>query len=590
MRGHRAPRRTRPGAVCAILAILVSAPAQADTVTVVIEGVDGRIEDNVRTFLSIAAEPEAPRDARRIRRLHARASGEIESALQPFGYYRPAIDAQLRADGDHWTARYHIDRGPATRITDLVLRATGEGATQREIERAIAESELAEGDRLVHSRYKATKNALIQAAHDTGYLDAAYQRAQIRVHPEEARAEVILVLATGPRYYFGEVSIEQDILSDAFVRRYLGFQPGDPFDTDRLTDLQLALSDTGYFSQIEIEADRDRLGEAAADPSPRLPVVIRAKPRKPRKYTASVGYGTDTGPRVGLGAEFRRLNRRGHTFRTDLRLSEIEQVVSARYSIPIDNVVSDRLAFGATAKQEELGDAVSDSYALSATRADGWRYGRRRFYLNLERENFDFGGPGRTSNLLYPGVTLSFQRADDALRTRRGISVSADLHGGSDALVSSTNFVQAALTGKAVAPLADDVRLLVRSELGATETDDFAALPPSQRFFAGGDRSVRGYGYQEIGPENAAGDDIGGQYLATASVEAEYLFYGDFGAAVFFDAGDAARDVGKLDARRGVGLGFRWLSPVGTVRLDLAHPLDDPDSEFRIHFSLGPDL
>src|SRR5699024_5872406 len=110
-----------------------------------------------------------------------------------------------------------------------------------------------------------------------------------------------------------------------------------------------------------------------------------------------------------------------------------------------------------------------------------------------------------------------------------------------------------------------------------------------QRFFAGGSSSVRGYGYQELSPTNDDGDDIGGQYLAEASIEADYRFYKDFYVATFFDIGNAANEL-SMDFKRGVGIGFRWASPVGMMRLDFAHPLDDPDTSFRIHFSMGPAL
>jgi translocation and assembly module TamA len=118
--------------------------------------------------------------------------------------------------------------------------------------------------------------------------------------------------------------------------------------------------------------------------------------------------------------------------------------------------------------------------------------------------------------------------------------------------------------------------------------DDFDQLPPSQRFFAGGDRSVRGYPYQKIGPRNADGLVIGGERLLTASVEIERLIYGDYGVAAFVDAGDAFDSA--PDIKVGAGVGFRWRSPIGMVRLDVAHPFDDPDDNYRIHFTIGSDL
>lgn len=591
---------------------LISPHAGAETVSVKIEGIKGALADNVRAYLSIAAKHEKPWSASTVARLNRRARSEIESALQPYGYYQPTIVTALTEDEDAWSARYTIDKGEPTRVETLVLEAQGEGANEASVKKALAASQLATGKRLIHSQYETTKSALIQAAYDNGYLDAAFKQSRISVTPEANRAEITLVLNTGSRYYFGPVSIEQDILNPEFVQRYVPFEPGVPFNTARLNELQLGLSDTGYFSQVEIHADRDavvdkplkknknkdvtlprvffrRLSDYHGPQRPHLPVSVRTQPSKPQKYTTSAGYGTDTGPRVGLGVELRRLNKLGHKFRSDLQLSVIQQALSAQYIIPIDEVARDRLTFGAVAKSEQFGDIRSNSFILSSSVEDGWRWGRRRAYINLERENFDIGEGNRSSDLLYPGLTLSYERSDNPLRTRRGVSLSGDVHGGTESIFSSTDFIQAKFTGASVVPLLARSRLLIRGEVGAIEVNDFSQLPPSQRFFTGGDRSVRGYTYQTISPVNSDNDDIGGRYLAVASVEVDQLIYKDYGAALFFDMGDAANTT-RFDLKRGVGVGLRWLSPVGMVRLDFAHPLDDPDSDFAFHFSLGPDL
>jgi len=132
-------------------------------------------------------------------------------------------------------------------------------------------------------------------------------------------------------------------------------------------------------------------------------------------------------------------------------------------------------------------------------------------------------------------------------------------------------------------------RFIVRGTLGATSVDDFARLPPELRFFAGGDRSIRGYEYQEIGPRNARALVIGGEYLAVASAEYEHYFLENWGGAVFVDAGDAFTD--EFDLKLGVGVGVRWRSPVGLVRLDLGVPISDAfESGVQLHLVIGPDL
>src|SRR5690606_5627833 len=210
-----------------------------------------------------------------------------------------------------------------------------------------------------------------------------------------------------------------------------------------------------------------------------------------------------------------------------------------------------------------------------------WFGFRRRLYLQAERENFDFGGePSRTTDLVYPGVTLTRERADDLQYPRRGYRLSADLRTGVEWLLSDVSFSRLSLSAGWTRAVAARTRLLLRAEAGALWTDDFDDLPPSQRFFAGGDRSIRGYLYREVGPENADGDVIGGERLIAGSVELEHLFYGNYGAAVFVDAGDAFVD--SPDVQVGAGVGFRWRSPVGMVRFDVAHPFDDPDDDYRI--------
>ena len=605
-------RRHLPLIVVIALAGVLVHPAVADVVNVNIDGIDDPLLANVRKSLSVADEHEAPWSPGQVQRLYRLAPNEIKKALAPYGYYNPVVKQQLvepEGDDDTWQATFRIEQGAQTRLTALNVAARGPGDEIPEVREALRSSKLAEGKRLIHSQYTATKNALYTAAYQAGYLDARFSQSAIRVRPEDNAAEIDLVLDTGERYYFGDVTFDQDVLNDNFVRRFVPFSAGQPFDAERLIDLQLILSDTDYFNKISIQAERrnaereapieDWLFDILYPPEDPLisvgrlqvPVGVTAEPSKPQSYEISGGYGTDTGPRVGFGVKFRHLNKRGHQFRSDLRLSTVKQALQASYDIPIANVAQDKLSFTANVANEEFGDISSINYGIGAIRDTGWSLGRKRAYIKLERETYDLGDDvgDRTSTLLYPGYTITLQKADDLLNTRKGVSASLDVHGGSQALASTTDFVQAKVTGNAVLPLTSRSRLLLRTQLGAIEVDDFRELPPSQRFFTGGDRTVRGYGYQEISPANDDDENIGGQYLALGSVEVDYKVYKDYGVAAFFDAGDVANTT-SFDLKRGVGIGFRWASPVGPIRLDLAHPLDDPDNDFRIHFSLGPDL
>ncbi|HEX5047812.1 MAG TPA: autotransporter assembly complex family protein [Gammaproteobacteria bacterium] len=561
----------------------------AETVRVEVGGLDDELRKNVLAFLSIAklgkerGKASQPLDASDVQRLHVAARGEIAEALQPFGYYEPTVRATLEHAKEGWIARYDVDRGPATVIGAVEVRAQGAGNGEPAVRDAVASAVFMPGEVLLHTKYEAAKQRLFEAAYAAGYIDAKYQRAEILVRRDAREADIRLVLDTGPKYYFGPVHIEQDILDPRFVDRFVRIEPGEPFNSSRLIELQLALSDSGYFNEVTVDPARANAVDR------HVPINVHTSPRQTQEYTVGIGYGTDTGPRLRLGTELRRLNEHGHRFKADLRVSGIATTAAGEYQVPVKNVTTDTLSYRAAIGTQDFGDLETDQISLGMSLNDAWRSLRRRTYLIAERERWTESGETRTEDVLYPGMQLSSRPTVDSLFTRQGHSWSADVRGGSDNLGSAESFLRLHVTGNLVRPLAERMRFLIRSEYGAMRADDLGRVPPSQRFFAGGDRSVRGYRYQKLGPTDAAGAVVGGRYLVTASAEVDYLFFRNYGAAMFFDAGNAANEPWpKLD--RSVGIGMRWKSQVGMLRIDIAHPLDDPDTDYRLHLSIGSDL
>ena len=588
-------------AACLVLLMITSARAGV-VLELEITGVEGAVLDNVRAHLSIARhdskagllpfrmpfvgeeKAEKPLTENELRRLHRRARREIVQALQPYGYYEPVIEPRLEYLDETWVASYHIDTGPATHIESVDIRVTGEGKNEPAILAALEGGKLHAGNQLLHSDYDTTKQSLLRAALDAGYLEGGYSRAELRVLPAARQARIELHLDTGPRYYFGPVTIQQDILDRDFIRQYVDFREGEPFDTDRLLRLQVALGDSGYFNQVEVQTPRDE----ALDQH--IPVIIKTTPAKPRLYALGLGFGTDTGPRVSLGVVFRRINERGHSILADTRASMITRSVGLQYKVPVGNLVSDSLVFKAGADFEDVADeGNSNRYTLGANYNVEWGPVQRRLYANYQYEDYSVGEDSEITRNLIPGITLSQLRADDVLFPRRGYSWNFDLRGAAG-VISDSRFLRAQATGRFVYPLGSKGRLLIRTQLGATGVRDFRELPVSERFFAGGDQSVRGYGYQKLGPTDESGDIVGGRYLATGSLELDYLFVGKFGGAVFIDTGNADDDfLPSLEV--GAGVGLRWSSPVGMLRVDVAHPFDrDSNDDYRIHVSIGPEL
>ena len=211
-------------------------------------------------------------------------------------------------------------------------------------------------------------------------------------------------------------------------------------------------------------------------------------------------------------------------------------------------------------------------------------------YVRTTYEDFTQGGESEKVFIYYPGIqwtrTRTRQQRFPTWGDRQQLSIEySDTAWGSDA-----QFLR--LTGDTqwIRMLGDKNRFVGGVSVGAIETNDFSKIPPSLRFFAGGDNSVRGYSYESLSPRNAKGKLRGGQQMLTASAEYQRNVTGDWWGTAFVDTGDAFDNWGPDGLKTGAGLGVRWISPVGPIRLDIAHPFDDDDNDWRLHFSIGPEF
>lgn len=562
---------------------LSAAPLSAVPVKVEVEGVGRDLERNIRSVLSLEKEDKDDMTADRVRRLHDRAPEEIGEALQPFGYYKPVVRGELRQEGERWIARYEVDEGPAIKIASVDLRVTGAGADDPEFRRITSEFPVKRGEVLYHPDYEEGKDALTELAAENGYLDAEFEVSEVRVDLERYRADVIVHYDTGPRYRFGDVTFNQDAVDPDLLTGYVSFKRGEPLDVDKVLELQDALSDSPYWARVEVVA----LQEQAQNLE--VPIEVNLVPAKPRLFTAGVGYGTDSGARGTLGLELRRINRRGHRGEIQLVGAETERSFQASYLIPGAYPRTDLLALNAAYAVEDTDTAESESMLLGAQRTQtrgGWR---EALQLNYQRDDFEVGLDQGISTLLVPGASYERVEADDRIYTTNGYRLRIGVQGAEESLLSDSTFFQGTLSGKYIRTLGDRHRLITRAEAGYLETRQFRQLPPRFRFFAGGDRSVRGFGYQELGERDEAGNVIGGQALLVGSLEYELRVLEDWSAAVFYDTGNAFRTFGD-PLEYGAGFGVRWRSPIGPIRADMAWALSDDDRPFRFHLNIGPDL
>ena len=581
MNPQRRPSRYPTRALCGLLLCLSSVASAA--LRVEVKGVDGELRTNVLAVLTVQRERDAANlSESHVRRYFQRGADEISQALEPFGYYAPQIDSDLQRTTEGWRVRYVIRTGEPVSFTEFDVRVLGEGARDAELLRLVGKLDLRRGEPARHARYEAFKTRLQQRAVARGYLDAAYARHELRIDAASRSAEVILHLDTGPQYRFGAVSFDEAGLDAALLQRYAAIKPGEVYSGERLLELQRALEISGYFAQVDVVAQREQARDRE------VPVHVTLTPRLRHEYSAGLGFGTDTGARGLLGWEHRRINSRGHRMNAKIRVSEIENDVSMNYSIPLADPRNDRLEFTGVVLDEHS-DTVDTSLrklGVGRTRERGdWR---EVLSLNYQREHFQLGLTDDTTALLIPGVSYAHVRADNRLLTRRGYSVQFDLRGAVEQVLSDMSFTQAGIKAKLIHPLFKQGRVIVRVQGGSTWTDSFNELPATLRYYAGGDQSVRGYDFEELGPRDASGEVIGGKHLVFGSLEYEHRLRGDWGVAVFYDTGNAFNSVNE-GLESGAGIGLRWRSPIGMVRVDLASAIS-ADNSLRLHFTLGPDL
>lgn len=626
-------RRPRPRWQALCLALLLALPGAAGAgVTVVVSGVSGELRDNVRAALDIArrqAEPDLDEDT--LRALHAQAEGEIRRALEPFGFYRPTIDAHLEHDVRAWRASYSIDPGPAVPVAAVDLRLLGAGAGDPALQAQVAAQTLAQGQALDHRAYEQARASLLQAAIGAGYLDAGYRIHRVEVDLQAYTASIALHLDTGPRYRFGDITFLQDRFDPDFLSRYQVLVPGEPFSQARIAEQRVALSRSGYFREVMIEQ-----GEPSGDEPPAIPLTVRLVPFAANRYRARLGWGTDTGLGAQLDWDRRYLGRQGHRFNAGIGGFEDRGRVAAdvAYTIPLDPLAGSSLTLNARHqgkdldfKEVDLDEGGETRIVTNVASIDWLRPTRRLGSFDLETtlslgyvtENYDvfevlFGNlPDRAQQAIIAaigplayetlspdfeavtaGLRLDLRRADDELYIRRGDYASMQLVAADESLGSNISFWQASLATWNIWPLGADNRLLARTAWGYSDADSrevlgvtFNQMPEYYEFRAGGARSVRGYGFEQIYPEDGI---TGGRGQIVASIEYEHQVIPDWSAALFLDAGDAFNEFDDFDEKLGVGIGVRWRSPVGLARIDLGFPLDDADDAFQIYITVGPEF
>lgn len=556
--------------------------AENARLVVSVKPANNALKSNVEGYIGSLGE----RDAEALQRFRRVVESQAEKAAQALGYYQ----AQITTDVVEQTPprlNVNIVPGEPVRIGSVTVRVDGPAAELRAF-RLPKDAELKQGARLNHGRYEAAKRHIQNQASRYGFFHGRFTQQRLSINPQAGLADIELVYDSGPRYILGNVSFEGDMpFDDDLLQRMVPFSADTPYDSERIAELYQALRSSGYFESVRVDASPTVAEQQV------IPVKVHLQTRLPRTMGLGLGFSTDVGPRGRANWERHWANPQGHSYGAEMEISAPRQNVGLWYDVPLDPPLTDKLRIAGGYQYEELANTDSLSRLLTVgpewhSKLDsGWQ---RVISLKWQREEYRLGDDSGLSTLLMPGISYSYLRSDNRVDPNYGYRLEFSGSVAKEGLLADSDVIHGNVLLKGLTTLWQNHRFLGRAQFGGTESKGFnSSVPPSLRFFAGGDQSVRGYDYQSLSPENNQGDKIGARYMFAASAEYQYSVAEKWRVATFYDAGNAFNSLDFPTLKSAVGIGMRWVSPVGPLRLDLAHPLDE-EGGVRLHFSMGPEL
>ncbi|PIF10160.1 autotransporter assembly complex protein TamA [Janthinobacterium sp. 13] len=555
-------------------------------------------------------------DREQLQRLVRDTPEQARNLVATAGYYTPVVTVRVDTSGAKPVVIVDVDPGQAVTIdkVELALRgfdptpplAASEPYDTEALKRSWS---LKTGSVFRQADWESAKRALLREVVQTRYPRAQLVDTQAVVDPETHKVSLLVVLDSGPELRFGELRIEGLKRYDPSIIRNLdNIRPGEYYSESALQSLQARLQDTGYFASVEVSADMSSIlseqieagqesqqaeaegASAAAEakpvnrgPAPLLPLVVRVTENKQQNVSAGLGFSTNTGNRAQLNYD--NLNVWGTRFKSAITMETKKQAAHANFYFPTTERGYNDSA-GASFERSDISNEITAVTTISAKRNWGGTNLERSLTFEFLSEDKTVVGLEQTRSKSLPLTYAITKRSlDSLLFPTRGYVINAQVGGALLPVLTDERFVRVA--GKAVyyRPLGEKGELIVRGEMGALGSKEKRGVPAVYLFRAGGDQSVRGYGYQELGVKE--GDaTIGGRYMLTGSAEYQYWFKPKWAIAAFYDAGNAADTVkAAMTPKSGYGLGGRYKSPVGPINVDVAY--GHAVHAYRLHFSLG---
>lgn len=518
-----------------------------------------------------------------IESLAARAAEDARELLATAGHFSPDIGIDSRREDGMIRLHIAVRPGPRATVASADVRVIGaissESTDAGRADRFTRRWRLRPGTAFSQSGWDGAKDALLRDLQLDGYPAARITASRAEIDPAAAKVDVTVTVDSGPLFRYGEVQVEGlERYPRTLVDNLRRFHPGQRYRYEELLQYQSALQSSGFFSSASVDIDSDPAGAAAAT----VRVLVTEYPVM--KVDLGAGVSTDNGPRGE--ASFTRYNtfRDGWQSVTRLRADRKEQSLNSELALlPEPGGWRNRL--GVEASRSDIEDLTTRRLGLIAQRS--WRSPEREHDWSLKfqtEEQSLTAGPVDNIDALTLNYSWTRRRVNDLLRPRRGHMINLQLGGASASLLSTRSFARAYGRGLYILPLGRRDRLHLRGEAGAVWSDEREGIPSEFLFRAGGDQSVRGYDYQSLGVREGSAI-VGGRMLAAATLEYQRDLTRDWGAAAFIDAGNAADARSDLGPVYGYGFGVRWITPAGSLNLDLARGHET--GQLRLHFTLG---
>ncbi len=556
-----------------------------DPLTIVPVGIDGEVLDNVNAHLNEL--PQIP--AKKAPIFEREIKDKVKLAMRSYGFYHPKIELKHQIDiNDNHELLVAIDPGKPLFIRNCNIQLIGEGAFYNSFQRIIANSGLKSYGLLSHGRYENLKTALRERALELGFFDAELIISRIMVYGEQNAADIEVLYDTGKRYSFGSISYVDKETENLLkpVQTLQNFHTGDPFSSNTISNYVQSLSQTQYFRSVDVRPMVEKRHDF------QVPVEIGLQKQKANLVRMGIGYSTDEDVRVMLGWDKPLLNSYGHSLSFYSRLSSVKQDAQAIYKIPRKNPNLDyyyvRLAQIHTDYNDTVSDVSHASFHYVANMTGKWR---RDYSLRLEYEDYKQGLEDDYSLNLMPGVLLTRQASSGGFDPHEGYKFSLDATLAS-AAITDNNFARFVASFKGITSPTPNTRFFYRFNQGWILGEDSSEVPPSLRFFVGGDQSIRGFSY--LSHSNKSNGYLsGGRYMSTGTLEYQFpIGIANSRMALFVDAGTACKDYSDAHWIYAPGMGYRYMSKYGTARVDFAVGIDNEndDRSFKLHFSFGPEF